>query len=138
MREAMFEGGDVSSVKFSGIKMSTDETGDDTATVTLTAGKLTVTDENGDKDVSDVTEADSPPTIDLVKRDGAWYIDPASMDFVADTRRRHQHHRPPTRGRRSTVTGRDDDLRGLHLARRCSRPRPRSAAGRARRRLRKW
>jgi hypothetical protein len=81
MRDALFADAGISSIKFSGMQMTTKETGNK-ATVTLTAGKAIITDENGNQETSDVKEADSPPTIDLVKRDGSWYIDPGSMNFL--------------------------------------------------------
>ena len=79
LKEAAFG---AESVAFSGIKMSTNQTSATTATVTLIAGKATVTDENGEKTTSDVSEADQPPTLELVKRDGSWYIDPKSMSLL--------------------------------------------------------
>ncbi len=79
MFSGLYDDGSVASIRFSGIKMKVDTTGDDSATVTLTAGKAIITDESGEEDVSDVSEADEPPTIDLIRRDGSWYIDPSSM-----------------------------------------------------------
>ncbi len=83
MRAALFEQEGVDSIRFSDIDMKTDETGAGTAVVTLTAGKVIITGEDGDEEVFDVSEADSPPTIDLVKRDGSWYLDPGSMSFLS-------------------------------------------------------
>ena len=67
------------SFKFSGIELSTKQTSDTTATVTITAGKLTVTKPDGQEETSDVSEADQPPTVGLVKRDGSWYIDASAI-----------------------------------------------------------
>jgi hypothetical protein len=76
MEDAFFGGDSVSSIKFSGIKMSSDQTSDTTAIVALTAGEVTITDANGEKTVNEMTDSD---TIGVVKRDGSWYIDPEAM-----------------------------------------------------------
>jgi hypothetical protein len=62
-------------MKFSGIKMVVQTTGDTTAIATLTAGVVTVTDTNGQTTSEDVKEASSPVTINLVKVDGKWYLE---------------------------------------------------------------
>ncbi len=61
-------------MKFSGIEMTTEMTSPTTATVTLTAGSVTVTDANGQTTSEDIKESSSPVTVDLVKRDGQWYM----------------------------------------------------------------
>jgi hypothetical protein len=63
------------SMKFSGIEVSIEMTGDSNATATLTAGTVTVTDADGVTTSEDVKEADSPVTIDLVNVDGKWYME---------------------------------------------------------------
>jgi len=63
------------SMKFSGIEMSTEITSDTTATVTLTAGVVTVTDADGQTTSEDVKEASSPVTVDLIMHDGTWYME---------------------------------------------------------------
>jgi hypothetical protein len=63
------------SMKFSGIEMSTEITSETTATVTITAGIVTVTDASGETTSEDVKDADSPVTIELVKVDGKWYME---------------------------------------------------------------
>jgi hypothetical protein len=78
MADEMFSGG---SVKFSNIKMTTEETSDTTATVTITEGSVTMTDENGETTTEDVAEAGEPVTFDLVKRDGSWYVDPMALGW---------------------------------------------------------
>ncbi|OFW58185.1 MAG: hypothetical protein A2133_00755 [Actinobacteria bacterium RBG_16_64_13] len=70
------------SVKFSGIKMSTDDTGDTTATVTITEGTVTVKDSDGVETSEDVQDADEPVTFDLVKKDGKWYLDANSLSSL--------------------------------------------------------
>ncbi len=70
------------SVKFSGIELSTHQTGDSTATVTFTAGTLTVTGPDGQEVTSDVSEAGKPLTVGLVKRDGSWYVDAGSIALI--------------------------------------------------------
>jgi hypothetical protein len=79
LRAAMFGS---ETVEFSGIELSTKETSDTTATVTITAGTVTITSDDGETETSDVKEADEPPTLDLVKRDGSWYIDADSMGLL--------------------------------------------------------
>ncbi|HEY5529377.1 MAG TPA: zinc ribbon domain-containing protein [Thermoleophilia bacterium] len=63
------------SMKFSGIEMVTEITSDTTATVTLTAGVVTVTDTDGQTTSEDVKEAASPVTVDLIMHDGTWYME---------------------------------------------------------------
>ena len=63
------------SMKFSGIEASIEMTGETSATATLTAGTVTVTDADGLTTSEDVTEADSPVTIELIKVDGKWYME---------------------------------------------------------------
>ena len=70
---------DYESVKFSGLKMSTEMTGDTTATVTVTGGKATATDSSGQTKVEDVTEAGAPVSVDLIKQGGSWYLDSSSL-----------------------------------------------------------
>lgn len=67
-------------MKFSGIEMKTEMTGPTTATVTLTAGVVTVTDANGQTTSEDVKDATSPVTVELVKQNGQWYM--ASSPFL--------------------------------------------------------
>ena len=69
------------SIKFSNVEMETENTGDDSATVTITGGTVTVT-QDGETQTEDVTESDEPVTFELVKREGAWYLDPYSMDML--------------------------------------------------------
>ncbi|MBN1319682.1 MAG: zinc-ribbon domain-containing protein [Thermoleophilia bacterium] len=78
MRDEMFSEG---SFKFSDLKMETKETGEDTATVRILEGKVTMTDKDGVSETSDVSDADEPVEFYLVKRDGKWYVDPSSMDW---------------------------------------------------------
>jgi hypothetical protein len=75
LRSAML---DYDSVKFSGVKMSTKNTGNTTATVTVTAGTVTVK-QNGQETSEDVSAASDPVTFDLTKMDGKWYLDPSSL-----------------------------------------------------------
>lgn len=62
------------SMEFTGLEMSTEMTSDTTATVTLTAGVVTVTDAYGETTSDDVRDAGEPVTIDVVKVDGRWYL----------------------------------------------------------------
>jgi hypothetical protein len=66
------------SIQFSGIEMSTEETSDTTATVTITKGtvKMTV---DGETETEDVSEATEPVTFDVTKIDGKWYVDSAGL-----------------------------------------------------------
>ncbi|MBN1630266.1 MAG: hypothetical protein JW990_10910 [Thermoleophilia bacterium] len=75
--DEMFGGG---SLKFSDIKMETEETSDTTATVTIVEGKVTMGDD-GDEYTEEVSDADEPVTFDLVKKDGSWYIDPTTFEW---------------------------------------------------------
>jgi hypothetical protein len=68
------------SMEFSGIELSTEMTSDTTATVTVTAGTVTVRDAEGQVTSEDVSEASSPVTISLIKVDGKWYVE--SSPFV--------------------------------------------------------
>ena len=65
---------DYESVKFSGLKMSTEMTGDTTATVTNHGGKATATDSSGQTKVEDVTEAGAPVSVHLISKAvrGTW------------------------------------------------------------------
>jgi hypothetical protein len=76
MRKTMF---DYKSIKFSGIKMSTEMTSDTTATVTITAGSATRTDSDGQTTTEDVKDADTPAAVDLTKQDGSWYLESSSL-----------------------------------------------------------
>jgi len=67
------------SMQFSDVKMETTETGEGTATVTLTGGSVTQI-VDGETETKDVREADLPPDLLLVEEDGVWYIDFESMD----------------------------------------------------------
>jgi hypothetical protein len=78
MGEQLFSEG---SIKFSGIKMQTEETGDGTATVAITEGLVTMTDVDGNEETEDVRDAGEPVVFQLVERDGTWYVDPSSMDW---------------------------------------------------------
>jgi uncharacterized membrane protein YvbJ len=62
------------SLKFTGIKMKTEETSDTTATVTLTAGTASMTAE-GTTESYNIEDETEPVTIDLVKKDGKWYVE---------------------------------------------------------------
>jgi hypothetical protein len=72
---------DTESIKFSDIEMETEETGDDSATVTITSGSVTIT-QDGETETEDVTESDEPVTFDVVKRDGSWYLDPYGLNML--------------------------------------------------------
>jgi ketosteroid isomerase-like protein len=76
MRQTMF---DYKSIKFSGIKMSTEMASETTATVTITAGSATRTDSDGQTTTEDVKDADTPATVDLTKQDGSWYLESSSL-----------------------------------------------------------
>ncbi len=81
LKEAMSAGlFEFESLKFSGIELSTEKTGETSATVTIIKGSVTITD-NGEAQTEDVSEADEPVTFDLVKIDGSWYLDPSSLDM---------------------------------------------------------
>jgi hypothetical protein len=81
LREAISSGlFEFESVKFSGIELSTEKTGDSAATVTIVKGSVTIT-EDGESQMEDVSEADEPVTFDLVKTGGSWYLDPDSLDM---------------------------------------------------------
>jgi hypothetical protein len=67
-----------SSVKFSGVKMETDMTGEDRATVTITEGKMT-TIEDGKSVTDDIEDAAEPPRVQVVRQDGKWYVDLDSL-----------------------------------------------------------
>ena len=67
-------------MKFSGVEMKTEMTSPTTATVTLTAGIVTVTDANGQVTSEDVKDSTSPVTIDMVLQNGQWYM--ASSPFL--------------------------------------------------------
>jgi len=67
-------------MKFSGVEMKTEMTSPTTATVTLTAGIVTVTDANGQVTSEDVKDSTSPVTIDMALQNGQWYM--ASSPFL--------------------------------------------------------
>lgn len=77
MKEEMFSEG---TMQFSDLEFETTETGD-TATVRVVAGKVTMTDRDGESETEDVTDADEPVELRAVKRDGKWYVDPETFDF---------------------------------------------------------
>jgi len=72
------------SMEFSGIRLETTKTGDDSATVTIVEGIATVTDLDGVTSSDSVTEAESPVTFELIRRDGSWYLDPETMFGATD------------------------------------------------------
>jgi hypothetical protein len=65
------------SIEFNDIEMSTEMTGETTATVTITGGSVTLVDATGAEETQDVAEADEPVTINLVEVDGKWYLESA-------------------------------------------------------------
>jgi limonene-1,2-epoxide hydrolase len=79
---AMFFGSDLfdfESISFSGIELSTEQTGPGTATVTITAGSATVTDSDGQVSTEDVRDAGEPVEFPVIQEDGLWYLDPTSL-----------------------------------------------------------
>jgi hypothetical protein len=76
MIDSMF---DFESIEFSNIKMSTEETGDTTATVSIVEGTVTMTDSDGKTEADDIDEETDPVTFDLTKIDGKWYLDSGSF-----------------------------------------------------------
>jgi hypothetical protein len=60
-------------MKFSGIEVSVEVTGPTTATATLTAGVMTLTDSTGTT-TEDIKDSSTPGTMDLTKQNGKWYI----------------------------------------------------------------
>ena len=76
LKSVMF---DYQSVKFSGIKLETENTSATTATVTITEGTVTIKDNDGTESSEDVTEATEPVNFDLMKINGKWYLDPNSL-----------------------------------------------------------
>jgi hypothetical protein len=69
------------SIKFSNVEMSTANSGDSNATVTITGGSVSIT-QDGETTTEDVTASAEPVTFDLVKRDGSWYLDPYSANML--------------------------------------------------------
>lgn len=67
------------SVSFAGLEFSTQVTGDTTATVRVVAGTATITNADGFSETRDVTAAGVPAVLQLVQRDGVWYLDRAAM-----------------------------------------------------------
>jgi hypothetical protein len=66
------------SMNFSDLKMETTSTGEDTATVRVTGGTVTmVTD--GQSETKSVLESDTPVELQLLQKDGKWYVDINSM-----------------------------------------------------------
>jgi hypothetical protein len=76
MMDSMF---DFESIEFSNIKMSTEETGDTTATVSIVEGTVTMTNSDGETETDDIDEETDPVTFDLTKIDGKWYLDSGSF-----------------------------------------------------------
>jgi hypothetical protein len=70
---------DYDSMKFSDVKMDTTETGEGTATVTITGGTVTKT-ANGETETKDVRDADLPLELPCVERGGVWYVDFENME----------------------------------------------------------
>ncbi len=63
------------SIEFSNIKMSTEETSETTATVTIVEGTVSITDSDGEVETDVIDEETDPVTFDLTKIDGKWYLD---------------------------------------------------------------
>ncbi len=61
-------------MKFDGLEFTVEITSPTTATVTLTAGKATITDAAGNKTTEDVKDAEGSSSIEMNKVDGKWYI----------------------------------------------------------------
>ncbi len=61
-------------MKFDGLEFTVEITSPTTATVTLTAGKATITDPAGNKTTEDVKDAEGSSSIEMRKVDGKWYI----------------------------------------------------------------
>lgn len=76
MMEGMF---DFESMEFSNIKMSTEETSETTATVSIVEGTVSITDIDGEIETDDIDEETDPVTFDLTKIDGKWYLDSGSF-----------------------------------------------------------
>lgn len=66
------------SITLSNVELRTKQTSDTTATVTIIAGKVTVSHASGEKETYDVSDLPEPPAITLVKRGGSWLVDAAS------------------------------------------------------------
>jgi zinc-ribbon domain len=62
------------SIDFSGVKYSTQVTGD-SATVTVVEGTVTTVDENGEKTTEDARDSSEPTDFNLTKINGSWLID---------------------------------------------------------------
>jgi hypothetical protein len=67
------------SIEFSDIEMETTDTGDGTATVTITGGSVTIT-ADGATETEEATESDAPVEFYCIESDGKWYIDIESME----------------------------------------------------------
>ncbi len=67
-------------IKFSDIELSTTMNDQTNATVTVTAGTVTVTSPDGKVTSQNVEDAPTPVIINLVLRDGGWYV--ASSPFL--------------------------------------------------------
>jgi hypothetical protein len=61
-------------MKFEGLEFKVDITSPTTASVTLTAGKATITDASGNKTTEDVKDAEGSAAMEMKKVDGKWYI----------------------------------------------------------------
>ncbi len=61
-------------MKFDGLEFKVDITSPTTATVTLTAGKATITDAAGNKTTEDVKDSGDSAGMEMKKVDGKWYI----------------------------------------------------------------
>lgn len=70
---------DWETMEFSGLETETEMTSDTTAKVTIVAGTVTITDYDGSTMVEDVKDAGAPVELNVVERDGAWYLDPEAM-----------------------------------------------------------
>jgi hypothetical protein len=61
-------------MEFDGLEFKVEMTSPTTATVTLTAGKATITDAAGNETTEDVKDAEGSSSIEMKKVDGKWYI----------------------------------------------------------------
>jgi hypothetical protein len=61
-------------MKFEGLEFKVEMTSPTTATVTLTAGKATITDAAGNKTTEDVKDSGDSAGMEMKKVDGKWYI----------------------------------------------------------------
>ena len=62
------------SMKFSGLKMETSQRGLRSATVSVTAGQVTIV-ADGESETLDVVDADVPVELELFRKGGKWYLD---------------------------------------------------------------